>query len=119
MKDHGGTLILVLDDDEAGASLQCLLRENGYRVIRGAGGPEGLSMARTLNPNLVLMDLMTPGKDGVSSFQEIRKNPRTRHIKVIAFSSMPHTTDRLLWADAFFETPFSYKELLETVEYLL
>ena len=80
-----GELILVVEDNELNAKLvRDYLGAMGYRVIESTTAEEGLRMAREQAPDLVLMDIRLPGMDGVSALRELKRNPATRHIPVMA-----------------------------------
>jgi len=80
-------LVLVVDDyPEAREMYAEWLRVSGYRVAAAGTVGEALDLARTLNPAAVLMDLSLPGVDGFAATRELKGDPRTRHIPVLALS---------------------------------
>jgi twitching motility two-component system response regulator PilH len=119
-KELGDILIFVADDDEDfGEVIRCILKDNGYRVIVCGNGADAVEMAAKLVPDLIMLDLIMPVKNGWTAFKEIRKNPKTSHIKVILFSSKPRLEGQYKEADAFLQKPIPSDELLETVSRLL
>ena len=83
----GGPLVLVVDD-HADSREMCatLLAISGFRTVEAANGFEALSMGRTLGPDCILMDLSLPGIDGREATRQLKADPRTRGIPVIAVS---------------------------------
>jgi twitching motility two-component system response regulator PilH len=119
-KELGDILIFVADDDENfGEVIRSILKDTGYRVIICKNGAEAVEMAVNLIPDLIMLDLIMPVKNGWKAFKEIRKNPKTSHIKVILFSSKPQLEGQFQEADAFLQKPIPADELLETVSRLL
>ena len=85
-----GPLILVVDD-HADSREMCatLLAISGFRTAEAANGIEALSMGRALAPDCILMDLSLPGIDGREATRQLKADPRTRDIPVIAVSGEP------------------------------
>ncbi len=77
--------ILIIDDDPASIRLLTqLLNQNGaYRVFYAENGTEGISMVARRHPDLIILDLRMPGKDGFAVLEELRSNPETVNIPVI------------------------------------
>jgi DNA-binding response OmpR family regulator len=109
--------ILVVDDH---ASVRTLvtdyLEEQGYRVLAASDGGEGLQVARRARPDLVLLDIMMPGLDGLGFLQAYRRD----HIApVILLTARVEETDKVigleLGADDYITKPFGMKELLARV----
>ncbi|HRF94556.1 MAG TPA: response regulator, partial [Aggregatilineales bacterium] len=77
--------ILIIDDDPASIRLLTqLLNQNGsYRVFYAENGTEGISMVARRRPDLIILDLRMPGKDGFAVLEELRSNPETVNIPVI------------------------------------
>ena len=110
-------LILVVEDDELSRkTLRDVLRAQGYRIVLTVTAEEGIEIARTQQPRLVLMDLQLPGMDGVSAMKHLKADPATRHIPVIAVtgSAMPRDRSRIVAEgfDGFQQKPLSVKAFL-------
>lgn len=109
--------ILVIEDEMDIADLVALhLRRDGHEAVLAHDGRQGLQVAQEVLPDLVLLDLMLPGMDGVRVFKELRRFPGTRKVPVILLTARAQTEDRVagleLGADDYVTKPFSPKELL-------
>jgi PAS domain S-box-containing protein len=119
-----GASVLVIDDDSTSReALLELLKEEGYEVFCAAGGEEGLESARKHHPDLLLLDMMMPGIDGVEVIRQIRSEPDLRRIRIIALTG-DVTRARLqnvfeAGADRFVAKPFRIPELLDSVRTIL
>lgn len=116
--------ILVIEDEVDIAELVALhLRREGFAPVLAHDGFTGLELARTAAPDLVLLDLMLPGMDGVRLFKELRRLPATRDTPVIMLTARAQTGDRVagleLGADDYITKPFSPKELLLRIKAVL
>ncbi len=75
---------MIIDDDESIVRLvKKILEENGYRVQAARNADVGLELARNINPNCVILDLIMPGKDGYQTLKEIKSKAETKEISVI------------------------------------
>jgi two-component system cell cycle response regulator DivK len=119
-----GELILIVEDNEKNRRLvRDVLQFKGYETIETETGEEGVELARTRNPALVLMDIQLPGMDGISALKVLRQDPATRAIRVMAVTASAMTQDRqtILAAgfDAYQSKPINVKSFLEAVQELL
>jgi len=118
------TRILVVEDHEDNRRiLRDLLTSAGYETIEAVTGEEGVALADTHHPDLILMDIQLPGLDGYEATRRIKANPALRHIPVIAVTSYALSGDdvkaREAGCDAYVTKPFSPRALLAKVrEYL-
>jgi len=88
--------ILHIEDDEDTRNLvKLLLETRGYRVITASEGGEGLSKLKE-DINLVLLDVMLPDMSGWTIFQEIKKNPGNKNLKVVFLSIVPISDEQLM-----------------------
>jgi DNA-binding response OmpR family regulator len=87
--------VLVIDD-ESSIRLLCRvnLRAAGMEVLEAENGDAGLEVARREQPDLVLLDVMMPGRDGWSVARELRTDPRTREIPVVFLTARADPDDR-------------------------
>jgi two-component system, cell cycle response regulator DivK len=94
-------LVLVVDDyrDARELYIESLLVA-GYRVAEASDGHQAVERARALLPDVVLMDLSLPGKDGWQATRELKADPATRHIQVIALTGHGHIAAQAAAADA-------------------
>ncbi|MGB2560780.1 MAG: response regulator transcription factor [Akkermansiaceae bacterium] len=116
--------VLVIEDEEDIADLVAFnLRRAGYHVETASDGIKGLGAAKALLPDLIVLDLMMPGMDGISLFKELKREPATRVIPVIMLTARGQTEDRIrgleVGADDYMTKPFSPKELSLRVANLL
>lgn len=114
-------LILVVEDESRIARLaRDYLEAAGYRVLMAADGPTGLAMARRERPDLVVLDLMLPGMDGLDVCKAIRKESE---MPIIMLTARVEEADRLigleLGADDYITKPFSPRELVARVRTVL
>jgi len=112
-----GTRILVTEDNEDNRHiLRDLLTSAGYEVIEAVTGEEGVRLAETQRPDLILMDVQLPGFDGYEATRRIKGNLALRQIPVIAVTSYALSGDdvkaREAGCDAYVAKPFSPRDLL-------
>jgi two-component system phosphate regulon response regulator PhoB len=116
--------ILIVEDERDIADLVGFnLERAGYEVLKAHDGITGAEMAIQLRPDLVILDLMLPGKDGYAVFKELRRDTRSRDIPVIMLTARAQTEDRIqgleAGADDYLTKPFSPKELMLRVQAVL
>ena len=103
-----GARVLVVDDaKDAAIALGSSLKSAGYDVARAYDGVCGLAAARSLLPDLVLLDIVMPGLSGYEVLRELRGDPATSHIKVILTGAGAQGADwaRLAGAHDFLKMP--------------
>jgi two-component system phosphate regulon response regulator PhoB len=116
--------ILIIEDEHDIADLIGFnLQRSGYDIIKCYDGIEGTNVALRERPDLILLDLMLPGRDGYSVFRELRRDPRTASTPVIILTARAQTSDRIqgleAGADDYLTKPFSPKELILRVQAVL
>ena len=116
--------ILVVDDEpNIVLSLEFLLKQAGFRVRTVANGEAALAAVAQEPPDLVLLDVMIPGRDGYAVCQEIRSNPAWRDMRIIMLTAKGGDIQRekglSLGADEYVTKPFSTRELVERVRRML
>ena len=119
-----GELILIVEDNEKNRRLvRDVLQFKGYQTIETETGEEGVELARSRQPALVLMDIQLPGIDGITALRQLRDDPITRAIRVMAVTASAMTQDRqkILSAgfDGYQSKPINVKAFLEAVQELL
>lgn len=93
--DEKTTTVLLIDDNEDDALLirRLLERDKSYRLSHARDGWEGLALARQKLPDLIVTDLMMPGFDGFGLVEELKLDPRTRHIPIVVVSAKDITPE--------------------------
>jgi CheY-like chemotaxis protein len=87
-KHSNGTTVLVVDDDAANRLwLTNVLEPAGFAVINAAGGREGIQIAKSKCPDLVLLDLMMPDVNGFAVVEALRADPATRHVPIMILTA--------------------------------
>lgn len=87
--------VLVVDDSPTDAHVVTgILEKNGFTVISASSGEEGVEVAKSQKPDLILMDVVMPGMSGFEATRAISKDPETSHIPVIICSSKGQETDK-------------------------
>ena len=118
------TKILYVEDNEDNIyMITRRLGRKGYDIIVAKDGEEGLAMARSEAPSLILMDLDLPVLNGWEATRRLKASPQTQHIPVIAVSAYAMASDReralAAGCDDFFSKPVDLKGLVERIEALL
>lgn len=116
--------ILIVEDERDIADLIGFnLTRSGYGVLKAFDGIQGTEIALRERPDLIILDLMLPGRDGYSVFRELRRDTRTVNIPVIMLTARAQTEDRIqgleAGADDYLTKPFSPKELMLRVQAIL
>ena len=115
-KAETGASILVVDDDpEIMAMLSTRLGKRGYRVATAGDGNKALEIARRDRPDLVILDVMMPGKSGWEVARALKQDPETEQIKIVMLSAIGPSTNSmtapLYGADAHIDKPFEFDEV--------
>ncbi len=118
-------ILLVDDDDDFVESTKTVLESKPYEVIVAHEGDEGLRKAREENPDLVLMDIIMPVKDGFTAAEQFKKDPQLSKIPVLMLTgfaakrgetSIPVSRGYTLETEDYIDKPVSPQELLARVE---
>lgn len=116
MAEQSGKILVVEDERDVADLIRFNLERSGYEVLTAHDGLRGQELALTENPNLIILDLMLPGKDGYSVFKELRRDSRTAQTPVLMLTARAQTEDRIkgleAGADDYLTKPFSPKELV-------
>jgi two-component system cell cycle response regulator DivK len=112
--------ILLVEDNAANMTLATfLLQSAGYEVITATDAETGVSLARSQNPALILMDIQLPGMDGLQATAQLRADESTRAIPVIALTALAMKGDeeriRAAGCDGYIAKPLDYKSFLVTI----
>ncbi|MFP5310330.1 MAG: response regulator transcription factor [Actinomycetes bacterium] len=116
--------VLAVDDDPViQRLLQVNLEMEGYEVTLAGDGDEAIAKVRELRPDLVLLDVMMPNRDGWSVCEEMKSDPELKDIPVVFLSARAQDADvlrgRALGADNYVTKPFDPIDLLELVQDLI
>ena len=117
-------LILIVEDNDKNRKLvRDVLQFKGYQTKESETAEEGIRIAQASQPALILMDIQLPGINGIEALGQLRADPRTRDIPVIAVtaSAMTHDRRKILAAgfDGYQSKPINVKEFLEAVRRML
>ena len=116
---------VLIADDEANIviSLEFLMKREGHRVTIARDGDAALAAIRAERPDLVLLDVMMPGKSGFEVCQAVRGDESLAGVKILMLSAKGRDTDlakaNALGADAYMTKPFSTRELADKVREML
>lgn len=117
------SILLVDDEPNIVLSLEVLLRGAGYHVRVAPDGDAALQACRDQVPDLIVLDVMLPRRDGYEVCRLLREKPAWRNVPVIMLTAKGRETERetgiAMGADAYITKPFSNRTILERVETLL
>ena len=113
--------VLVVDDEEAIAeAVRARLQSEGFEVVVAGDGPEAIGLCEQVHPDLVVLDLMLPGMDGLEVCRQIQ---RDRWVPVLMLTARTEEADKVagfaVGADDYLTKPFSLRELVERVRAIL
>jgi two-component system, cell cycle response regulator DivK len=116
--------ILVVEDQEDNRQIiRDLLTSAGYQLVEAVDGEEGVRLAESERPDLILMDIQLPVLDGHEATRRIKQNPELRHIPIIVVTSYALSGDdqkaMAAGSDAYMAKPFSPRQLLATIRKFL
>lgn len=116
--------ILIADDEpNILISLEFLMKREGYEVTVARDGVEALAAIVATRPDLVLLDVMMPGKTGFEVCQEVRAQDGLKDVRILMLTAKGRDTDvakgLALGADAYVTKPFSTRELVQKVRSML
>jgi two-component system, cell cycle response regulator DivK len=117
-------LVLIVEDNPRNLKLvRDLLDYSGYRTLAVSNAEEGIALARSRRPDLVLMDVQLPGMDGLQALARLRAEPDAGGIPIVALTAfaMKDDRERFLAAgfDAYIEKPLNVREFPEQVSAIL
>lgn len=115
--------ILIIEDERGlTQALDYNFRREGYEVMVAHDGQDGLRKAQTLLPEVIILDLMLPGMNGLDVCRELRAGEKTRHLPILMLTARAEETDQVvgfsMGADDYVTKPFSTKVLLQRVKAL-
>lgn len=115
-----GEIILIVEDNEKNLKLvRDILQFRGYSVLEARTVADGVALARSRLPSLILMDIQLPDGDGVTALRRLREEPRTAPIPVVAVTAFAMKDDRQRFLEAGFDgylvKPINVREFPEQV----
>ena len=116
--------ILIVDDEpNIVIALDFLMRRHGFDVRVARNGEEALAAVADFRPDVVLLDVMMPAKDGYQVAQKIRANPELKGTKIVMLTAKGRDTEiskgMAVGADAYVTKPFSTRELIAQIKQVL
>jgi CheY-like chemotaxis protein len=116
--------ILIADDEVYMLRLlEMTFKKGGYTVVSCRDGQEALAQAVSTLPQLIVLDIMMPGLDGLGALRQLKSNPATREIPVVVLSAKGHALTKveaeLAGAVLFLAKPFSPNQLLSEAQKIL
>ena len=116
--------ILVVDDDpEIVTLLSTRLGKRGYTVSTAEDGIKALEVAKRDKPDVILLDVMMPGKSGWEVARALKNDPVTQHVKIVMVSAIGEKTNEITapiyGADAHVDKPFEFEKLEKVISQLL
>lgn len=121
--------ILIVDDDpDLVEAVSIILESKGYEVAAAYGGFEGLEKAKTENPDLIVLDIMMPDKDGYVVCKELKADPQYRSIPILLLTAVISKLSTTRYtqqmgmeteADDYVDKPVEPEELARRIEVLL
>ncbi|MBL7131502.1 MAG: response regulator, partial [Candidatus Omnitrophica bacterium] len=118
------TKILIIDDDpDIRDVLNITLTQEGYEILEAADGQEGLKLAQTKNPDLVIVDFKMPKLDGRGVCRELKKDILLSHMPIIMLTGKGDVTDKVggidAGADDYIVKPFEPQELIARIRMII
>jgi DNA-binding response OmpR family regulator len=113
------TILLVENDQSVRTLCGLVLRRNGYHVMEADSGDAALDLARKHLPDLILSDIVIPGRDGLSLLRQVRRDSELMYKQFVLMSGSPYFDTfhkRIEGADDFLMKPISLQELLNCMK---
>jgi two-component system phosphate regulon response regulator PhoB len=118
-----GTILIIDDEKDLIELVRYNLEKDGYDAISAADGQTGLEIAQRHKLDLIVLDLMMPGMDGLEVCRRLRADPRTGRVPLIMLTAKATEADRIvgleMGADDYITKPFSPRELVARVKAIL
>jgi len=117
------TILCVEDNDDNQYKLQRRLTKAGFEVKLDRNGAQAVEWAKTLLPDLIVMDLNLPGLNGWEATRQLKNQPETKHIPIIVLSAHAEESSRekarVAGCDAYQTKPIDFVRLVEKIQSLL
>jgi two-component system cell cycle response regulator DivK len=116
--------ILIVEDNPSNLKLvMMLLRRVGHEVLSAVDAESGMALALSQHPDLILMDIQLPGMDGLTATRQLKLDPATAAIPIIALTALAMKEDEpkaiAAGCDAYIAKPLRYQQLYPAIELLL
>ncbi|MDH5805993.1 MAG: response regulator, partial [Gemmatimonadota bacterium] len=111
--------VLLVEDNPANLFVKDYLENQGFVVHVAENGPRGIEVARTVVPDIVLMDIQMPGMTGFEAMEIIRKDARLKNVKIVATTGLAMTGDRQRCLDAGADDYLAKPYRLEELEWVI
>ncbi|HUV50101.1 MAG TPA: response regulator [Anaerolineae bacterium] len=113
--------ILIVDDQQkVRALLEVTISMGDFEILHASSGEEGLRKARECMPDIILLDVMMPGLDGIEVCRLLKKDPATKDIYIIMLTARGQQADKKkgfdAGADEYFTKPFSPMDLINKID---
>src|SRR5688572_23426703 len=122
-KQTGASILVVDDDPEIVSMLSTRLTARGYKVSSAGDGHRALELAKRERPDVVLLDVMMPGKSGWEVARALKQDPVTQSIKIVMVTAIGQQvneiTSPLYGADAHVDKPFEFERLERVIGALI
>ncbi|HMK64731.1 MAG TPA: response regulator [Thermodesulfobacteriota bacterium] len=113
-------ILIVEDDPDISELLQFNLGKSGYEPLRAENGEEALKLSQKHLPDLILLDILLPGLNGLEVCRRLKRDPALEHIPIIMVTAKGEEMDRVvgleLGADDYIVKPFSIREILLRIQ---
>ncbi|NJP06506.1 MAG: response regulator [Chloroflexaceae bacterium] len=122
MTETRGTILVIDDDQSLQRMMYLALRRAGYEVIQSFDGQEGLSRLTTLQPSLIVTDIMMPMMDGFEMFQQIKERVQDDGIPIVVITALnrkPWFADMEDEGAVILQKPFSVENLVDLINITL
>ncbi|MEZ5393816.1 MAG: response regulator transcription factor [Bryobacterales bacterium] len=114
------TIAVIEDDADLHELLLHTLRQNGYEAVGSRTGEGALRFLRAVKPDLILLDILLPGQDGIEICRQVRSEPALKNVPVVFLTALGDETDRVLGLEIggndYVVKPFSLRELLARIK---
>ena len=94
MDEHKKKILIIEDDEHVSKVYEMKFLKEGYSTVLVANGEQAVEKVTSEKPNLIILDLMVPRKDGFAILEEIKKNPSTASIPVLVLSNLGGKDDQ-------------------------
>jgi two-component system alkaline phosphatase synthesis response regulator PhoP len=114
-------ILLIEDEKDMVYAVTMQLRASGYEIIAASDGDEGLKKAKENKPDLILLDIMLPRKDGYTFLLDLKKDEATKSIPVIVVTAKPAMKDifEMEGVKAYITKPFENTHLLSKIKEII
>lgn len=118
------TIMVVDDEENLRELLKAILKQEKFKVVTACDGKECLNKLKKMKPDLILLDMFMPGMSGRETCEKIRKNPRTKNIKIIflTVARLSYTGKDVLFklnVSDYITKPFDNNDLVKRVKKVL